>query len=195
MNIYNNVILYLFVFIFFSTSATAQIMLDNSSFEGTPADATMPSGWFAATKGTTPDILPGYWGVYNEPSDGETYLGIITRGDASFESITQRLSSKLEKGYCYSMSFDLAVSDNYTGYNSPIHLRVWIGSKKNKREQMVYKSPLIKNEDWKNFRFEFTPESDMYYIILEAHISDTPVSHEGSVLIDNISPISYCNKA
>ncbi len=182
------------IFLSVCTLLSGQVTLDNSSMEGTPADATMPSGWFSAAEGTTPDILPGYWGVYNEPFDGETYIGIITRQDGSFESISQRLNDKLIKDACYNMSIHLAHSDNYTGYNQPIHLRVWLGSKKNERAQLIFKSPKITHLDWKNYDIEFNPNDDMYYIIIEAHISDNHIPHKGNILIDKISPILRCNR-
>src|SRR5689334_15278944 len=50
------------------------IELFNPSFEDTPQDATMPQGWTGCKEGTTPDILPGFWGVYTPPSDGQTYV-------------------------------------------------------------------------------------------------------------------------
>ena len=181
-------------FIFQGYSTHCQIIIDNSSFEGTPADATMPAGWFAGSEGTTPDILPGYWGVYNEPEDGDSYVGMITRQDGSYESISQRLGSTIEQGQCYKMSLYMAFSDNYTSYNNPIQLRVWIADKKNKRQQLIYTSPKIKSEDWKKYTFEFTPDTDKYYIILEAFISEKPKSHKGNILIDKISPIYFCNR-
>ena len=193
MNNYIKLIYILNLLILTSYTSDCQILIDNASFEGTPADATMPAGWFAGSPGTTPDILPGYWGVYNDPEDGDSYVGMITRQDGSYESISQRLSGKIEKGNCYSMSMNLAFSDNYTGYNNPIMLRVWISDIKNKRQQLIYTSPKIKSEEWKKYDFNFTPESDKYYIILEAHISDDPISHKGNILIDKISPIFFCN--
>ena len=54
------------------------ITVINESFEGEPADATMPQGWMGCQEGTTPDILPGYWGVYTHPADGDTYLGPVS---------------------------------------------------------------------------------------------------------------------
>jgi hypothetical protein len=57
-----------------SLSLKAQtIELFNPSFEEEAQDATTPQGWSACKEGTTPDILPGFWGVYTMPSDGETY--------------------------------------------------------------------------------------------------------------------------
>ena len=195
MNNYIKVFYISIIFILIAYTAHGQVIIDNTSFEGTPADATMPAGWFAGTKGTTPDILPGYWGVYTEPEDGDSYVGMITREDGSYESISQRLTGKVIEGSCYSMSLYMAFSDNYTGYNNPIHLRIWMSDIKNERQQLIYTSPLIKSEDWKKFNFDFTPETDKYYIILEAYISDEPKAHKGNILIDKISPIYFCNRA
>jgi len=194
MNIYIKLI-YIFLLSQFTSVLSAQITLDNPSFEGTPADATIPAGWFAATEGTTPDILPGYWGVYEDPEDGESYVGLITRPDGSFESIEQRLKSKLETDVCYTLSLDISHSDTYTGYNKPVHLRMWIADTKSDRQQLIFTSPLITEEEWSHFQIDFTPEKDAYYIIIEAFISDDKISHKGNILIDNLSHIYVCNKA
>jgi len=194
----NNYIKHIYIFSFFICcfyTSDCQIVIDNGSFEGIPADATMPAGWFAGSKGTTPDILPGYWGVYNEPEDGESYVGIITRQDGSYECLSQRVPSAMEAELCYSMSLFLAFSDNYTGYNTPIKLKIWIGSSKNAKEQLVFTSPTVKSEEWKKFLFEFIPDKDMYYIMFEAYNDDGDTAHKGNILIDKVSSIYLCNKA
>lgn len=173
---------------------TAQNILQNSSFEDEPADATMPQGWFACQNATTPDILPGYWGVYTEASEGDTYVGLITRSNGTFESIGQRLPEKLEKGGCYEFSIDLAHSDNYSGYNKTIKLRVWLGDKKCRKDQMVFESKTITSEEWETFKIEFDAESNSKYIFLEAYYQYENFDHKGNILIDNISPIVYCSR-
>lgn len=170
----------------------AQISLTNPSFEDTPADATMPSGWWLIEPGTTPDILPGYWGVYEDASEGNTYIGLITRSDGSYEAIGQRLSQTLKADGCYQVSLDLAHSEEYVGYNNPIQLRIFISSKKKTRNQLIYKSELIDFTDWESVLIQFSPEADSRYIIIEAHSQD-PIS--GNILLDNISLISSCNRA
>ncbi len=192
----NNIkVFYISFFLLFKICIFSQISLSNSSFEGIPADATMPNGWYSASEGTTPDILPGYWGVYNEAFDGETYIGLITRQDGSSESIGQRLGKTLEAETCYQMSLRLSHSDGYSGYNGPLFLRIWISDQKTKRQQLIFMSPKLDFEAWKRFKFEFIPESDTQYIILEAFINDNPLSYKGNLLIDNISSIRICNKA
>ncbi len=173
---------------------SGQVTLTNPSFEDEPADATMPMGWLKCAKGTTPDILPGYWGVYEEAQEGDTYLGLITRGDGSAESIGQRLPSKLAKDACYRFSLDLAMSDNYSGYGNAIKLRVWIGNKKCKKDQMIFESEFIENLDWETQLIEFNTTLEARYIILEAYYKDGSFSHKGNILIDNISPIVYCSR-
>ncbi len=166
-------------------------MLNNASFEDTPADATMPSGWWLIEPGTTPDILPGFWGVYNDASDGETFIGLITREDRSFESIGQRLPQTLKQSTCYQFTIDLAQSEEYAGYNNPIELKIYIGSKKKHRDQLIFDSEPINNLDWEMHRIEFIPDKDMRYIIIEA---SSPQQTTGNILIDNITPIVKCNR-
>ena len=185
----------LFLFSLCANISIAQIILQNSSFEDEPGDATMPMGWFACQEATTPDILPGYWGVYGEPSEGDTYVGIITRENGTFESIGQRLPSKLVKGECYQFSIDLAHSDNYTGYNKYIKLRIWVGDKKCQPDQMIFESKLIKSEDWENFKVEFNAESNSKYIFMEAYHEYDNFKHKGNILLDNLSPIILCSRA
>ena len=75
----------------FSISAKlvfAQIEIPNASLEDQASDATTPQGWYPCEPNTTPDILPGFWGVYLPAQNGETYVGLISRSDGSFESIS-----------------------------------------------------------------------------------------------------------
>lgn len=174
-----------------------QITLINPSFEGDePQDATVPAGWHACKSGTTPDILPGVWGVYTEPSEGETFVGIITRSDGTWESIGQRLSSPVMPRECYTFTVDLAYSETYAGYNNPIRLRVWGGNLKCVKTQLIAESPIIDHEDWSTYSFQFVPKEPLHYIVLEAFHSDEPdFSYMGNVMIDNVRPIRTCIRA
>ena len=97
-----------------------QIRVVNPGFEDQPSDATVPKGWLPCEDGTTPDILPGFWGEYGDASQGRTFVGLITRENSTFESIGQRLSSPLTAGECYRFSIDLARGAVYAGFNQPI---------------------------------------------------------------------------
>ena len=192
---YHHLLLTFLLTLFVTVKVEAQLIdLSNSSFEGEPADATTPQGWMACKEGTTPDILPGYWGVYTESSDGDTYVGLITRHNNTWESIGQRLPESLKEGSCYTWSMDLAHSDTYSGYNGPIRLRVWIADAKCGKDQLIYESPLIEHLDWKTYQFKFIPKKESWYILLEAFHSEEEFSYKGNVIIDRLRPIRGCDR-
>jgi len=181
--------------ILYSISSFAQISVVNPSFEDEPADATTPQAWHPCDEMTTPDILPGYWGVYNDPSHGNTYVGIITRENSTYESFGQKLSEPLKKGACYRSEIDLAHSKIYSGYNKPIRLRIYLGVTKCDRSQLIFESGVVSNVIWKTFKIEVKPKQDAQYLILEAYHQDGTFSHKGNILIDNLKPFFNCGNA
>ena len=183
-----------FVIFLMLVKVNGQITLINASFEDTPSDATVPKGWLPVMPGTTPDILPGFWGEYGEASHGETYMGMITRENSTFESIGQRLPKRLDKGQCYRFSVDVAHGKVYAGYNNPIKLRIWVSKKLKEKGQMVFISEFIENEEWETLEIEFTADESYRYIILEAFYSDEPHKHKGNLFIDNMSSIVECGR-
>lgn len=183
-----------FLFVLYSAFVFCQITVVNPSFEDKPSDATIPKGWLACQPSTTPDILPGFWGEYGEAQHGNTYLGIITRENGTYESIGQRMSASLKEGGCYRFSIDLAHGKVYSGYNLAIKLRIYIGKNKCDKDQLVYESETITNEEWKKHFIEFNADSDYDYIILEAFYQEGQFRHKGNVLIDNLSNIKFCGK-
>lgn len=176
-------------------STFGQITLINPGLEDTPSDATVPQGWSACAWMTTPDILPGYWGVYTEAYEGDTYAGIITRENSTFESFGQRLSAPLKRDTCYQMSLQLAHSKVYAGYGNPIRLKISISDELCGESELIYTSPLIDHEDWRIYKFSFTPKQKAQYILIEAYHSDKPHSYKGNILIDAISSIKECLRA
>ena len=172
----------IFLVMSFTTASGQPPRLLNPSFEGEPRDATIPRGWYQCEKGTTPDILPGPWGVYLEAEAGETYLGLITRENGTWESIGQRLSKPLEKDECYYITVSLAHSDAYMGYNQPIKLRIWGGKSKCERTQLLGESVRIEHSDWETYSFDFTAKEVMKYLIVEAYHSDSEFSYPGNIL-------------
>lgn len=173
----------------------AQSKLVNPSFEGSPQDATVPTGWMPCEPGSTPDIMPGPWGVFQEPSEGASYIGLITREDGTFESIGQRLSTSLDKGECYSMSVDLARSPTYTGYSRPLRIRVWGAVNRCQKSTLFYESPLINHAEWETYKFSFITKSKCNYIIIEAYHKEGGRNYKGNILLDNCSRIVKCNRA
>lgn len=190
-------ILQLLLFFFATSSIIAQkdIYLSNTSFEGEPDDATVPIGWFACAPGTTPDILPGPWGVYQEATEGDTYMGLITREDGTFESIGQRLPKPIKMNECYSFSVDLAHSNTYAGYNRPLKIRIWMGKRKCEKGQLIAETDFVDHQDFEVYNFEFTAKKTWNYIIIEAFYKEGRFRHQGNILIDNFSAFKWCNRA
>ncbi|HHB79715.1 MAG TPA: hypothetical protein ENK85_10830 [Saprospiraceae bacterium] len=189
----------IFILLIFSFGLQAQdvIPVTNGSFEGeNNTAATIPQGWSPCRMGTTPDLLPGSWGVYTIPAHGATYVGLITRDDGSYESIGQRLAYPMLKGNCYSFSLDLAHSKTYSGYNLPIRLRVWAGKSICAKDQLLWESDLIYEQNWHTFEIRFLTKNTYQYLIIEAYFAPGVfIKYRGNVLIDHITDIVKCDRA
>ncbi|MEO0776989.1 MAG: hypothetical protein AAFW73_18605 [Bacteroidota bacterium] len=179
------------------SSLTAQVRLENASFEGDPQDATTPVSWHPCAIGTTPDILPGPWGVYQEASEGDTYMGLITREDGTHESVGQRLPQALDPNACYSFRVDLAHSPSYSSYSAPLRVRIWGGKSRCERGQLLAESEVIDHQDWESYEFKFTTKIPVNYILLEANFLSVNGEkiQKGNILIDNITQIRPCSRA
>lgn len=168
--------------------------LANPSFEDEPQDATTPVGWDACGRTSTPDILPGFWGVMKEPVDGNTYIGLITREDNTWEKIGQTLRVPLKAGECYSVNMHLARSASYAGYTRPVKIKIWGGATKCGKDELLAETRPVVHYDWKPYELFFIPKKEIKYIIIEAYyISDVP--YRGNILLDNFSVIKKCIRA
>lgn len=183
-----------FLFFAFKGDIQAQMRLNNASFEDEPSDATTPMGWFECSDDTTPDILPGYWGVYTDPSEGDTYVGMITRENSTFETIGQRLTKPLLLDECYSFTVDLAHSKGYSGYGNPIKLRIYLSDRKCGKEQLIMETPFIDHTEWKKYPIKFIAEGAYNYVRFDAFYKKGRFSHKGNILVDNVSPIVICTR-
>lgn len=184
------------ILIYPGSDLSAQIYFDNASFEGNPEDATMPTGWHHCLDGTTPDLLPGPWGVIKEAYEGDTYLGLISRENGTWESIEQRLSQPMKSGDCYQFGLMLAYTKKYAGYNLPLKLRIWGSATKCGRDQLLAETRFIKHEDWRKYEFDFYPKVDINYVIFEAHFADgVYISYKGNILLDDLTKIKKCDRA
>lgn len=185
--------LILFSLLLVSDTLPGQIArLQNSSFEGEPRDATVPRAWHICKEGSTPDILPGYWGVYLEADEGDTYVGLISRENGTWEDIGQRLPVRLTEDRCYTISFSLAHSDSYSDYNGSLRLRVWGGKSKCEMDQLLFETPVVDKEEWTNYEYNFKVKDYIQYMVFEAYYKDPPFAFKGNILLDNISVIRPC---
>lgn len=168
----------------------------NPSFEDTPRASASPVGWYSNTPGSTPDILPGAWGIEFAPQEGKTCLGLVTRSDNTTENITQALATPLDAGVCYSFSIFLAHAEKYVGFNQPARLRVWGSAVKGDKGKLMAYSPLINHSDWRSYQFQFFTPSPIRYITLEAWYGPgVTFKYNGNILLDNCSAIERCDRA
>jgi hypothetical protein len=173
------------------------VPIRNPSFEDdAPAQSKLPGGWQSGTAGSTPDILPGAWGIQFAAQDGKTCVGLVTREDGSNEDISQGLPEALKGGICYTFSIYLAHAPKYVGYNHPARLRVWGSATRGKKEMLLASSPLIDHSDWRKYPLQFVPARDMRYITFEAWYGPgITFRYKGNILLDNCSAIEKCDRA
>lgn len=210
----NLMLKFTFLFLlFYSINSNAQveeIKLSNPSFEDFARPAHGPRGWYDCGNinfplETPPDVHPintgngkPVFGVVQLPDDGDSYLGMVIRETGSYESVAQRLESKLLIGNVYSFSLSLCTSETYTSYTrgnrevetdftTPVFLRIWGGVGFCDKLELLEQSPLIYNHKWKEFVFFLEPKNeDISFIVLEV-ASDKLVN--GNLLLDNASTI------
>ena len=184
----------------------------NPSFEGTPRPSKSPYGWYSYdfVDETPPDIHPTnppIFGVSKKAYEGKTYVGIVTRENQTYESITQILTKPLIADTCYSLSIYLSQSDTYkstTSWNddkivnfiSPTVLKIWGGVNFEDELELLVQTPPINHFDWKKYNLSFLPEKDVTHLMIEASYENSDQPKNGHILLDNLSPISIiaCEK-
>ncbi len=177
-------------------AADERIYINNGSYEGVPQDAATVEYWDNCGYNSTPDLLPGPWGVNQKPAHGDTYLGLTTREDNTFEGIYTELTKPLKKGHCYSFKIDLAHSQTYAGYSGAVSLRIWGGNKNCEKKQLLVCSPVVGHADWRSYNFSFYTNESYSFIIIEAYYK-TPslLPYRGNILIDAFFFFDSCERA
>lgn len=185
----------------------------NSSFENKPKRGGKNifesiKGWFDCGQinfrgESPPDILPTHnnaWDVTKSAIHGNTYLGMAVRDNKSWEGVSQKLLTPLEKGKCYMLSAYLSQSKSYvsasrsTGkvanYNKPTVLRIFGGNGFCWKIQRLAVSEPVHSDDWTEHTFTFTPEDNLDYIYLEAYYkTQSNLPYNGHILLDAMSQI------
>lgn len=221
-------ILFILIISSFALGMSAQfdtISLRNPSFEDTPrkgsyyhrtaseAQQNNIKGWYDCgiinfSMETAPDIHPSdYWANTKQPSDGRTYLGMVTRDNDSWESVSQELPATLKAGQCYSFSVELSKSERYLSpsrrfegdktnhnYTRPIVFRLWGGYGYCGTAELLAESTPVNNSKWKTYTFKLSPKANYKYITFEAFYKvPVIIPYNGHILIDNCSQIIEIN--
>lgn len=181
------------------------IFLLNPSFEDLPRHSAAPRYWTNCgfPGESPPDVHPDplmEFRVIKAAQHDNTYLGMVTRENETYESVGQALGQPFVAGQCYSFGLQLARSEVYlsrsrktnqpSNYVTPIKLRVFGGYSVCDRRQLLGESDLVDNYDWKEYRFKLKPEQDFTHIVLEAYYKQ-PIflPYNGNILLDNAQPI------
>jgi outer membrane protein OmpA-like peptidoglycan-associated protein len=196
----------IFVAATFSAQTATKVKLINPSFEDIPQTGKAPKGWqdCGSSNETPVDIhssSANSFSVKKKPFKGETYVGMVTRDNKTWESISQRLSTPLIKGSCYTFSIYLCRAELYesstknsgtakVNFNTPIKLRIWAGHDYCSKRELLSESGEVKNSDWQEYKFEFYPKDNHTYITFEAYYKvPVLIEYNGNVLLDNASNI------
>ena len=179
------------------------INLYNPSFEDMPRNSKPPVGWSDCgfPGESPPDTQPdATFKVAKGAQDGDSYLGMVTRDNDTWESVAQRLSRPLRAGKCYRFSIFLARSESYysvsqlteqeVNYDTPSTLRIWGGAGKCDKRELLAETSVIAHTRWLEYNFKFEPRQTHTYLLLEATYQ-MPVLFptNGNLLLDNASPI------
>jgi hypothetical protein len=194
--------------------AQEEALLTNPSFEDIPrAGGTgypMPiRGWFDLgqfPKETPPDIHginTGYWKVTTFPHDGNTFLGLVTRPDGSYEGVYTNPIGRLVQGeryrlnvfLCHDTGYESAIKETHNlpqaeqrmiKFDTPIILRIW-GSWNGEYDELFFESKPINHTDWRRYVVDLLPSNTYRVLIIEAYHptgQENPVA--GNLLIDNM---------
>lgn len=209
---------FLTFFCLFASDAIAQtetdtIRLTNPSFEDFPQQGRMngrgPRGWSdcGAPTETAPDIQPSpdpenpFFEVTKSSYDGNTYLGLVVRDNATWEAVGQRLRKPLRNGNCYHFSFYTAKSNKYVSatlvpgvlanHKGAVKIRIWGGNSYCKRSELLDETELITHSDWKKYNLRFEPKGSYNFIMVEAYYKQPYLlPYNGNVLVDKVSSIT-----
>ena len=196
------------------------ITLSNPSFEDTPRQggtAIGIKGWYDCgiinfPDETAPDIHPqDFWNNTKQASHGKTYLGMVVRDNETWESVSQRMSSSMKAGQCYSFSMELSRSAKYLSgsrfalenyddksqtfsYTTPTVVRIWGGSGYCNTKELLAETIPVKHSEWKTYPFKLSPSFNHKIITIEAYYKvPVLVPYNGHILIDNCSDIKEIN--
>ncbi len=201
---------FLLLIFFFCANAQEEIFLINPSFEDFPKLSHTPANWYncgfpGESQVDTHPVPSSEFKVDKTAIDGETYLGMVTRENETWEAVGQRLSQALIGGKTYSFSIHLARSTTYLSasrhqnisdvskkmnFATPIKLRIWGGNIFCKKVELLAESSLVTDTSWLEFDFVLNPKDDLSYITFEAfYETPAPSPYNGNILLDGASSI------
>jgi hypothetical protein len=175
--------------VFLIAILTSAQTIINPSLEGTPQVGIPPSPWLGCKFNCSSDTQPGCWNVTTPPSDGNSYVSMVTRTDGTSEDVTTELDIPLYAGHCYKIKADLAISSTFYGGNSyynPCILRIWGGLLMCELIEILAVSGPVENTNWMQYEFNISPQNGDYkFLSFEVYFTGANYYY-GNILIDHI---------
>ncbi len=192
--------------ILFSININAQaeiIYFENPSYEDVPRTSTIAKDWHACNfvGQSPPDIQPGHFNVYKKAYDGNTYAGLVSRENGTFEVLMTELKSEMIKGQCYEWVIYLAQSNNYLSlskvskveenFNHPVDITINGAMEYDciNMHPLATIKGIKQQNDWTKYRFKFVAKEAYKYLIITVSPSDLTNPTNGHILLDHFHPI------
>ena len=181
----------------------------NPSFEGSDArTGQVPLDWYNegfpnASPTDTHSKESRFFGVNTAPFSGDTYLGMVTRSNKTWEAIGQKMTKPLLKDSSYLFSVHLARSESHRSYDqsirqqadftTPVRLRIWARNEQ-KKAFLLGQTPLIEHTAWRVYEIGFVPVEDYEEIVLEAYYEvSSEAAYNGNILVDGCALVKKSN--
>ncbi|SEA36972.1 gliding motility-associated C-terminal domain-containing protein [Chitinophaga terrae (ex Kim and Jung 2007)] len=159
------------------------IILKNPSLEGERGAGKVPPQWLGRN---TPDVQPGALNITQQPTDGESYIGLHS-GPTYLESVSQEVN--LQAGKSYQLSADLAYAPNYAYKACYGLLNVYGANSPRDTLERLWSSVPMYHTSWRRYTFNVIPKKQYKYIVFMAGV-DLPCDQSpygSAVLMDNLS--------
>lgn len=182
------------------------ITMLNPGFEDLPRHSHVPQFWTncGPPGESPPDIQPELTFQVSLPAyEGNTYLGLVTRDNDTWEGVGTTLSQPLEKGKCYAFSISLARSLSYysvsreknipANFIAPTRLRIWGGNDLCERGELLATSSVVDRGLWVVCTFILSPLEESYSnIVLEVFYEENILfPTNGNLLLDDASALVF----
>jgi outer membrane protein OmpA-like peptidoglycan-associated protein len=151
---------------------------------------------------TPPEVQPGSFGVMNPPSEGKTYISMVTREDGTYEGLSQELARPLQQKTIYLWRIDLCSSDEmysptttskgiYVSYNASAKLYVWGGNNICDKAELLDSTNWVDHTNWLQYTLVLSPQKSNYtHITFDVCTGmDTTPKVCSNILVDNASPL------
>ncbi len=197
----------------FCTPAFAQSSeyITNPSFEDTPRQNYPPEGWFDCSfHNESPIDVHGYesefFGVKELPADGETFVGMVTRDNETYEGISTKVLQPLLADSTYEISIMVKQASAYNSisratsrpvnYINPTLLEAWAGQLSCQMNTFLWEYKVEGYGNWDLVTFNLTPEKNIRYLSLYARHPENAEYTNGHILIDDlqiskVNPVTF----